>query len=70
VYGDKTLKRTQIYKIMKKVKEGTLAMGPEVLHTKRCIRNSAFTTEVENDRHNIVRKLARAHGMLTKTIST
>jgi hypothetical protein len=26
VYGDKTLKRTQIYKIMKKVKEGNLAM--------------------------------------------
>jgi hypothetical protein len=72
VYGDKALKRTQIYDIMKKVKEGKTAADQRGFITKRRFRNSAFVTditaEVESDSRVTVRKLARIHGVLTRTI--
>jgi hypothetical protein len=72
VYGDKALKRTQIYDIMKTVKEGKPTADQRGFNTKRRIRNSAFVTdiaaEVESNRRVTVRKLARNHGMSTRTI--
>ncbi len=72
VYGDKAWKRTQIYDIMKKVKEGKPAADQRGFNTKRRIRNSAFVadiaSEVESDRRVTVRKLARIHGVSTMTI--
>jgi histone-lysine N-methyltransferase SETMAR len=72
VYGDKALKRTQLYDIMKKVKEGKPAADQRGFNTKRKIRNSAFVAEIaaeiESDRRVTVRKLARAHGVSTRTI--
>jgi hypothetical protein len=60
VYGDKALKRTQIYDIMKKVKEGKLAADQRGFNTKWQVRNSALVTEiaaeVESDRRVTVRK--------------
>ncbi len=53
---------------MKKVKEGKPAADQRGLNTKRWIRNWAFVIEVERDRHVNVRKLARVHGMSTRTI--
>ncbi len=72
MYGDKALKRTQIYDIMKKVKEGKLAADQRGFNPKWHVRNSALVTEiaaeVESDRCVTVRKLTRTHGTLTKTI--
>ncbi len=72
VYVHKALKRTQIYDIMKKVKEGKPATDQRGFNTKRRIRNSAFVAniaaEMESDRHVTVRKLARIHGVSTRTI--
>jgi hypothetical protein len=66
------LKRTQIYDIMKKVKEGKPAAPQRGFNTKRRIRNLAFIAdiamEVESDRHVTVRKLVRVHGVSTRTI--
>ncbi len=74
MYGDKALKRTQICDIVKKVKEGKPAADQRGFNTERRIRNSTFVadiaTEVESDRHVTVRKLARIHGVLTRTIHT
>jgi hypothetical protein len=57
---------------MKKVKEGKLAVDQRGFNTKRRIRNSAFVAdiaaEVKSDRRVTVRKLARVHGVLTRTI--
>jgi hypothetical protein len=53
-YGNKALKRIQIYDIMKKVKEGKPAADQRGFNSKRRIRNSAFIAdiamEVESDR--------------------
>ncbi len=69
MYGDKALKRTQIYDIMKKVKEGKPMANQRGFNTKRRIRNSAFPADiaakVESDRRVTVRKLARIHGVST-----
>ncbi len=66
------MKRTQIYDIMKKIKEGKPAADKRGFNTKKRIRNLAFiadiAAEVESDRRVTVRKLARIHGVLTRTI--
>jgi hypothetical protein len=46
VYDDKALKRTQIYNIMKEVKEGKPATDQRGFNTKRRIRNSAFVADI------------------------
>jgi hypothetical protein len=67
VYGDKALKRTQIYKVKKKP-----AADHRGFIMERYIRNSAFVAkiaaEMETDRFVTVKKLARAHGMSKQTI--
>ncbi len=74
MYGDQALKRTQIYNIMKTVKEGKPAADQWGFNTKRRIRNSGFianiTAEVESNRRVTVRKIMRIHGVLTRTIHT
>jgi hypothetical protein len=45
VFGDKALKKTQIYNIMKKVKEGKQAEDQRGFNTKRQVRNSSFITK-------------------------
>jgi hypothetical protein len=46
VYGDKALKRTQIYTIMKKVKEVKPAEDQRGFNTKRQVRNLPFVTKI------------------------
>ncbi len=57
---------------MKKVKEGKLAADQRSFNTNRHVRNlplvAKIATELKIDRHVTVKKLARAHGMSTKTI--
>jgi hypothetical protein len=70
--GTRASKKTQIYMMTNKVKEGKLVVDQRGFNIKRHIRNSVFVTyitaEVESSRCVTVRKLARAQGMLTKTI--
>jgi hypothetical protein len=71
-YGDKAMKRTQIYDILKKVKEGKPAADQRRLNSKRKKRTPAFITNVaaniENDRPVTLNKLDRAHGVSKGTI--
>ncbi len=72
VYGDKALKKTQLYEIIRKVKEGKPAADQRLFNGKRRIRNPTFiadvAAQVANDRRVTVRKLVEAHGMSTRTI--
>jgi hypothetical protein len=72
-YGDKAIKRTQIYDILKKVKDGKLAADQRHLNSKRKKRTPAFMADVaadiENDRQVTLNKLARAHGVSKRMIS-
>jgi predicted kinase len=67
------MKRTQIYDILKKVKEGKLAADHRHLNSKCKKRMMAFianvATDIENDRRVALNKLARAHGVLKITIN-
>jgi histone-lysine N-methyltransferase SETMAR len=71
-YGDKAIKRTQIYDIIKKVKEGKPAADQRHLNSKRKKRSAAFIADVaadiENDRRVTVKKLAHAYGVSRRTI--
>jgi hypothetical protein len=53
-YGDKTIKRTQIYDILKKVKDGEPAADQRHLNSKQKKRTPEFIADVavdiENDR--------------------
>jgi hypothetical protein len=74
LHGNKALKRTKIYSydIIKKVKKGKPVAEQRGFNMKRRIKNSVFVTNitaaVESDWCATIRKLARAHGMSTKTI--
>jgi predicted DNA-binding transcriptional regulator AlpA len=72
VFGDKALKRSLIYEMIKKGKEGKTVAGQRGFVTKMCVRNLAsvtnITTEVESNRGVTERKLCSAHGMSSKTI--
>jgi hypothetical protein len=70
VYGDKALKKTQIYKILKQVKMGKNRRGFTQQKTKMTadlIASVAAT--VAEDRRVSIQDLARAHGTLYGTIS-
>ena len=71
-YGNKGLKKTQIYEIIKKVKEGKTTVDQRTLNGKRRVRNPAFVADiaadVEKNRRVTVRKLALAHGVSNRTI--
>jgi hypothetical protein len=72
VYGNKALNGTQIYDIMKEMKEGKLVVDQRGFKMKRLFGNLAFVAEiaaeVESDRRVTVRKLTGTHGVSTKTI--
>ncbi len=71
-YGDKSLKKTQIYAIIKNVKEGKPTTDQRKLNGKRKIRSPAFIANVaaaiEKDRRLMARRLATAHGVSKNTI--
>jgi hypothetical protein len=51
VYGDKALKKTQLYEIIHKVKEGKLAADQGLFNGKRRIRDPTFiAAQVADDR--------------------
>ncbi len=67
-YCDKCLKKTQIYAIIKNVKERKPKTDQRKLNSGRKVRKPAFianvTADIEKDRHGTVRKLALAHGVM------
>jgi hypothetical protein len=71
VYGDRALKRTQIYDIIKKVKARKFAAEESGFNLKRQIRNPAFivfnAAKAESDWLVSVKKIARAHDISHKT---
>jgi hypothetical protein len=72
VYRDKTLKKTQLYEIIRKGKEGKPVADQRIFNSKCRIRDPTFITDVAaqvaNDRRVTVRKLVEAHGVSTRTI--
>jgi hypothetical protein len=46
VYGDKALKKTQLYEIICKVKEGKLAADQRLLNGKHRIRDPTFIADI------------------------
>ena len=72
-YGDKAIKRTQIYDILKKVKDGKPAADHRHLNSKRKKRTPEFianvAADIENDRRVTLNKLVRAHGVSKRTIN-
>ncbi len=72
-YGDKAIKRTQIYDILKKVKDGKPAADQRHLTSKRKKRTATFiadiAADVESDRRVTLNKLASAYGVSKRTIN-
>ena len=70
VYGDKALKKTQIYKILKQVKMGKNRRGFTKQKTKMTADLIAsVAAAVAEDRRVSIQDLARAHGTSYGTIS-
>jgi hypothetical protein len=71
-YGDTGLKKTQIYAIIKNVKEGKPTSDQRKSNGTRKIRSPAFiaavATTIEQDRRQTVRRLTQAHGVSKNTI--
>jgi hypothetical protein len=71
-YGDRSLKKTQIYAIIKNVKEGKPTSDQRKSNGTRKIRSLAFIANVaaaiEKDRRLTVRQLVLAHGVSKNTI--
>jgi histone-lysine N-methyltransferase SETMAR len=72
VYGDKSLKKTAIYDIMKKVKEGKNTEDLRGINTPKRVRSAAVIASVSAavaaDRRVTVRELASNHGLSIGTI--
>jgi hypothetical protein len=66
-YGGNLLKKTQIYEIIKAVKEGKDTVDQQENNGRRKVRSPNFVTEitaeVEVDRWTMIRKLAATHGV-------
>jgi hypothetical protein len=66
------LKKTQLGEIIHTVKEEKLAADQRIFNGKRRIRDPTFVADVEahvaNDRRVTIRRLAEAHGVLTRMI--
>jgi hypothetical protein len=67
VYGDKALKKTQIYKILKQVKMGKCQRGFTKQKTK--MTADLIASVAAEDRRVSIQDLARAHGTSYGTIS-
>ncbi len=70
VYGKNSLKKTQIYGIIRAVKEGKDTVDQQQNNERRKVRSfvTKIAVDVEIDRHTMIRKLAATHGMCTRTI--
>jgi hypothetical protein len=72
-YGNKAIKRTQIYDTLKKLKDGKPRADQRHLNSKQKKRTPAFITDVaaniEIDRRVTLNKVARAHGVSKRTIN-
>jgi soluble P-type ATPase len=72
IYGDKVLKKTQLYEIIRKVKEGKPAADQRLFNCKCRIRDPTvianIAAQVAHDRRVTVRRLAEAYGVSTRTI--
>jgi hypothetical protein len=71
-FGDKTLQKTAIYAIIKKVKAGENTSDQQHLNGKKTVRNAALIAScaaaVEQDRRLSVKSFAVAHGVGVGTI--
>ncbi len=71
-FGDKTLQKTAIYAIIKKVKAGENTSDQRHLNGKKTVRNAALIASVaaavEQDRRLSVKSFAVAHGVGVGTI--
>ncbi len=72
VYGDKSLKKTAIYDIMKKVKEGRNAADQRGINTPKSVRSAniiaSVSAAIAADRRITVRELASNHGLSIGTV--
>ena len=72
VYGDKSLKKTAIYDIMKKVKEGKNTEDLRGINTPKCVRSAdviaSVSAAVAADRWVTIRELASNLGLSIGTI--
>ena len=71
-YGDQAIHKTQIYLIIKKVKEGGDATDQRGKHREKSRRDATLiadiAAEVEKDGRVTIRKLAEGHGVSNDTI--
>ncbi len=72
VYGDKTLKKTAIYAILKKVKAGETTADQRHLNPKKRTRVpdviASVAAAVEEDRRVTIKSIALANGVSVKTV--
>ena len=72
VYGDKSITNSQIYNILKQVKEGKNTDDQRRFNAKKTKRTpslvAAVAADVDDDRRICVRTLALAHGVTKDTI--
>ncbi len=72
VYGDKALKRAQIYAILKKVKTGENASDQRKFNSKKTKRTLALIASIaaamEDDRRILVKRLALTHDLSVGTV--
>jgi hypothetical protein len=73
-YGNKSLKKTQIYAIIKNIKEGKPITDRRKLNGRRKVQKPAFiadvATDIQKDQRMTVRKLALAHGVSKTPFTT
>ncbi len=69
VYGDKALKKTQIYEILKRVKMGKNTDDRRGFNKQKTKMTTDLIASVAEDRRSSIQDLARAHGTWYGTIS-
>jgi hypothetical protein len=74
VYGDKALKKTAIYAILKKVKSGKTTEDQRRFNPKKTVRTASLIASVaaaiEDDHHLSVKYLAAVNGVSIYTINS
>ncbi len=72
VYGDKALKKTAIYAILKKVKAGKNTDDQRHLNPKKTVRTASLIASIaaaiEADRRQCIKSLAAVHGVSVYTV--
>jgi hypothetical protein len=71
-YGENALKKSQIYEIIRAVKEGKVTEDQRQNNGRRKVRSPDFiaeiAAEVEDDRRITIQKLTATHGVCKRTI--